>query len=311
MNEFKLGTYIKKRRKELGISQEELCGGLCAVSTLSRIENNQQDPSRNLTMNLLERLGLPRDKFTTFWGQNDITVGALKREIVNDMVRYRRALKGDRLPIAQQVLEKLDELDEIAGAEDQSIQQFLLMYRARLGPYSVHEKLAMQLEAIRLTCPDFDLDDFQHGHYNMDESRLINQIANTYSHAGQRKRAIDIHRQLLWNLEKYCQEFYDYANYFCLIVHNYAIELGLDGRYAEAIEIAERGRKACISYGKYQFLPGFLAVQAECYYFLGEKHTSKELYLRAYYIYDAFEDASNREHMRHEMKVHLGIEMPE
>lgn len=62
MEEFKLGTYIKKHREELGMSQEDLCGGLCAVSTLSRIENNQQDPSRRLTMSLLERLGLPRDK---------------------------------------------------------------------------------------------------------------------------------------------------------------------------------------------------------------------------------------------------------
>ena len=58
MNEFRLGTYIKKRREELKMSQEELCEGLCAVSSLSRIENNQQDPSRNLTKNLLERLGI-------------------------------------------------------------------------------------------------------------------------------------------------------------------------------------------------------------------------------------------------------------
>ena len=73
MNEFKIGMYIKKRREELGMSQEELCEGLCAVSSLSRIENNQQDPSRNLTKNLLERLGLPMEKFTAFWNQKDIT----------------------------------------------------------------------------------------------------------------------------------------------------------------------------------------------------------------------------------------------
>lgn len=67
MNEFKLGTYIKKRREELNISQEELCEGLCAVSSLSRIENNQQDPSRHLTKNLLDRLGLPNDRFFSLW----------------------------------------------------------------------------------------------------------------------------------------------------------------------------------------------------------------------------------------------------
>lgn len=87
MNEFKLGTYIKKRREELKMSQEELCEGLCAVSSLSRIENNQQDPSRNLTKNLLERLGLPMDRFIALWDQKSITLGSLMREIRNDMVQ--------------------------------------------------------------------------------------------------------------------------------------------------------------------------------------------------------------------------------
>ena len=101
MEEFRLGTYIKKHRKELGMSQEDLCGGLCAASTLSRIENNQQDPSRRLTMSLLERLGLPRDKFIAFWGQRDISAGALMREILNNMVQHRRASKGDQLLIRE------------------------------------------------------------------------------------------------------------------------------------------------------------------------------------------------------------------
>ena len=55
----------------------------------------------------------------------------------------------------------------------------------------------MQLEAIRLTCPNFDPENFQQGRYTMNESRLINQIACTYLDAGQGKRAIDIYRQLL------------------------------------------------------------------------------------------------------------------
>ena len=147
MDEFKLGTYIKKRRKELGMSQEELCEGLCAVSSLSRIENNQQDPSRRLTRDLLQRLGLPEDKFTAFWGQRDITVGALMREINNDMIRHHRTAKEKRPQIADQIREKLSELEAVTDPDDQSVQQFLLAHRARLGeperPYSVDEKLAM------------------------------------------------------------------------------------------------------------------------------------------------------------------------
>lgn len=314
MEEFKIGAYIKKRREELQISQEELCEGLCAVSSLSRIENNQQDPSRRLTINLLERLGLPQDRFVAFWGQKDVTIGALMREIINDMIRLRRALEEDKPRIANKIREKLDKLEGVADPDDHSAQQFLLAHRARLGqpegPYNSDEKLAMQLEAIHLTCPKFDPEDFQHGRYTLRECTIINQIANTYSETGQRKKAIDLFRQLLWYVEKNCQELTGYANTFCLIAHNYAIALGIEEYYLESVEIADQGRKVCNYYGDYQFLPGFLAIQAESTYFLGKEMESRELYLQAYYIYKAFGDGLNLERMRQEMKEHLDIDMP-
>ncbi len=127
----------------------------------------------------------------------------------------------------------------------------------------------LQLEAIRLTCPEFDPEDFRRGHYSMDGSTLINQIANTYAEIGQRKRAIDIYRQLLWYIEKNDKELAAYPGHFCLVAHNYAIDMVMEKHYSEAIEIAEQGRKVCLKYVDHQFLPGFLAIQAECHYFFG------------------------------------------
>ena len=315
MNEFKLGTYIKKRREELKMSQEELCEGLCAVSSLSRIENNQQDPSRNLTKNLLERLGLPKDRFIALWDQKGISAGALVREIRDDMIRYERTSENDRPRIREIIWEKLTELEKAVGQDDRNARQFLLAQQAILGgpdgSYGLTEKLAMQLEAIRMTCPKFDPEDFRQGHYSLDETRLINQIAWTYSQLGERKRATDMYYQLLKYVEKNHRELAAYAAHFCLIAHNYAINLGMEKRYSDSIEIAEKGRCLCISRGSYQLLPGFLAIQAACYYFLGEKEKSEALYLHAYYIYNAYGDVVNREIMRQEMKEYLGIEMPE
>lgn len=315
MNEFQLGTYIKKRREELKISQEELCEGLCAVSSLSRIENNLQDPSRNLTKNLLDRLGLPNDRFLSLWAQKGISAGALQREIQDNMLRYERTAENDRPGIRKNILEKLAEFEAAVGPDDQSARQFLLAQQAILGepdrPYSLSEKLAMQLEAIRMTCPKFDPEDFQRGHYSLDETRLINQIARTYSQLGERKRATDMYDQLLKYVEKNDMELSGYAAHFCLIAHNYAINLGMGKRYSDSIEIAEKGRRLCISRGAYQCLPGFLAIQAASYYFLGEIEKSKELYLHAFHIYNAYGDTVNREVMRQEMKEYLGIEMPE
>ena len=153
MNEFKLGTYIKKHREELRISQEELCEGFCSVSSLSRIENNQQDPSRNLTKNLLERLGLPKDRFLALWDQKGISVGALVREIRSDMIRYERTLANNRQNVQDSIREKLTELEKLVDSDNRSAQQFLLAQQAVIGklegPYSPSEKLSMQLESIK------------------------------------------------------------------------------------------------------------------------------------------------------------------
>lgn len=311
MEEFKIGTYIRKQRELLQLSQEELCEGYCSVSTLSRIENNQQDPSRKLTMDLLERLGLPKDKFTVLWTQQDITVGALMRSIRNDIARYRQTRKEERPLLQTQLRKKMAEL-EAATPNDRSIQQFLLANQAILGspegPYGKEKRLSMQLEAIRLTCPKFDPDDFQRGRYSMEEARIINQAANTYSEIGDKKRAINVYRQLLSYIEKNFKDLAGYASLFCLVAQNYAIDLGTEKYHSDAIEVAEQGRKVCLEHGNYQFLPGFLAIQAECFCCLGEKAQGKKRYIQAYYIYEAFEDECNREIMRKEIKERLGFD---
>ena len=37
-----LGEYVKQRRLDLGLTQEQLCDGICEPMTLSRLENGPQ-----------------------------------------------------------------------------------------------------------------------------------------------------------------------------------------------------------------------------------------------------------------------------
>ena len=313
MKEFQIGTFIKKRRKELGMSQQQLSTGLCSMPTISRVENNVQIPNRRLTRNLLERLGVSSDPIFALWGSEDIGVGAFMREIRANLIKYRKSLYEERDIIKRMLQEELVELEKIADPDDLVTRQFLLSHRAILGEpgkvCSGEERLAMQIEAIRLTCPQFDPSDFSNSFFTMGETTLINQIANTYAAIGDKKRAIDIHSQLLSYVEKNHKDLDNYPNQFCLISLNYSIELTLEKHYIDAIKVAERGRKVCIKNVEYQFLPGFLAVQAECFYFLGELEKSRKLYLQAYHLYEAFEDESNMKNMRWEMNEHLGIEI--
>ncbi len=59
MKAIHIGAIIKRRRLELGLTQEQLCEGICEPSTMSRIEKGHQTPTYSKLKALLGRLNLP------------------------------------------------------------------------------------------------------------------------------------------------------------------------------------------------------------------------------------------------------------
>ena len=45
MQNFFLGDYIKQKRLDLGLTQEQLCDGICEPMTLSRLETASRPPA--------------------------------------------------------------------------------------------------------------------------------------------------------------------------------------------------------------------------------------------------------------------------
>lgn len=65
-----LGEYIKQRRLDLGLTQEQLCDGICEPMTLSRLENGKQTPSRNRINALLRNRQISRRIKKHLWLSN-------------------------------------------------------------------------------------------------------------------------------------------------------------------------------------------------------------------------------------------------
>ena len=78
-----IGKVIRQRRKELGYTQEQLCEGICEPPNISRLENEQQIPSRSTMTLILERLGLPNDIYYAYLSDNEAEIEDLQTEIVS------------------------------------------------------------------------------------------------------------------------------------------------------------------------------------------------------------------------------------
>ena len=200
MENFFLGEYIKQRREALGLTQRQVCEGICTPVTLSRIENGTQTPSRTRINAILQRLGLPDDRYISLLSKNELKIEALKKEIVACNVTER--VKEGR--------EKLARLEELEGAADPLVQQFILRSRVLLGSVDgscpPEKQIELLLKAIRLTVPRFDLGEIEQFLYATDEIKIINQMGVAFSDNQENEKAAVLYEQLLRYVRAHHQE---------------------------------------------------------------------------------------------------------
>ena len=309
-----VGEYIKSHREKQRITQEELCAGICSKSTLSRLERGKQTPGRDKLCALLHRLGLPEDRVFVVVSEHDAEIQKLKKSIKADVIEFEKMEQVDRPQLRERFMAKLNQMEALVDEDDVINRQYILSTQVTLGtpdgPYTPAQRRRLLEKAIRMTVPGFQLAKVESFRYRLEEMTLLNMLARTFSMEGKREEATDLYRRLLQNIEKNSCEMEDYGPIFCLVAYNYAINLTLAGEYNEALSLAERGQQTSIHYSFYLFFPGFLATQAECWFFLGNREKSVELYIRAGYLLDVIGNKYHLDILRKEMREHLKIDPP-
>lgn len=95
MNDFFIGDIIRDERIKRGMSQAQLCEGICEIPTLSRIENGKQCPKRELLERLLSKLGLVAARYYGLSSCDELEMEELKLEIkdANARLDFAEALR--------------------------------------------------------------------------------------------------------------------------------------------------------------------------------------------------------------------------
>lgn len=308
MYNYHIGEYIKRKREEQKIKQDELCYGICDRSTLSRIERGKQEPSYYILKALLQRLGISEDRCQILMGAQEFEIAELQKEIVADNVRhdFSSALKKIR---------RLEELSQ--SAENPLLRQFILRVCALAGYEKNGERLdydnptqrKMLIHALELTCPGISMENMGSFLLGEDEAKIINQIAITYSEEGNRRQAIEIYRQLIRYVQSHFAGCEIGQVMLPLTAYNYSKVLGMEGRYEEAIEIAELGRQWCVKYNKCRMLGGLLLNIACCLHELGNDEKSKKLLLNSYYAYLLMENFTSCKVVQEYAEENLGMKI--
>lgn len=307
MKQIHIGEAIRQRRVELGLTQEELCFGICEAPTLSRIETGKKTPTPTKLKALLQRLGLPSEKYYAMLSENELEIEQLKDEIID--CNTRKLYKDG--------LQKIDSLSKIVEPDDHLTQQFIMRSKVLLGKmeqdevvsYTSEEKLDLLLSAIKLTIPNFDIDEIGAHWYSLEEMKIINQISAVYDNNNQQQIAIDIYYQLMKYIRKKLVVNADNITTVILIAYNYSLTLCREKRYNEAINIANWGRQKSIEWGRASSLGGLFYILGESFYHTGNIQKSKDQFMQAYYAFLIMDNRENSNLMKEYLLDYFDVQV--
>lgn len=232
MSLYNVGNFIKQKRVELGITQEELCEGICSVTTLSRLENGEQTPRSSNVRALLQRLGYSGALFFQTAGKEEFEITGLQIELLQ---KYNQFDYGN----AQKTLLKLSEYQDFFSTIDMQFFQVssIFVQENELSNTEVLERLET---ALRLTHPTYDRRHLPKV-LTYEESTALNSIAAHLGLAGDYDEAIEIFYHLKNYYEKQIVDVQEAQRALPTILYNLSKFLGLSGRYDECISVCNQG----------------------------------------------------------------------
>lgn len=297
---FQLGPILKARREELGLSQEDLADGICAVPTLSRIENGERMPTKNHFEMLMQRLGYSAMSLDFFTDKKDFLIYELKFKTRQAYIEKNMSAAGKHLADLKALLDKPSKIDK----------QFVLLYEIMLneGEYSNAEMLEKFEVAIKLTCPKYD-SNYVPRVLSYDEIILLNNIAICYDISGDRKRAISIFIVLKEYYDHHVISIEEALRTQPMILYNLSKYLGLGGYYDECIEICDqririaRTTGRCPLLGETLFNRAWALIQRNR---TGDKEVAERTLRHAIYFSSAMENQQLTENMKNFYKETFG-----
>ena len=245
---FQYGEWIRYKRKALNLSQEDLSEGICAVTTLSRIENGSQQPSLSVLEALLERLGISDAFMDSYASERAFSLHELKFQI-------RQAFIIGDVAEAKKLLREFEK-----DCPDTPVnKQFVLLYNTVFcaSEYTPQQMLERFERALKLTCPRYQLLSTPKI-LSHEEIIAMNDIANCYYLIGQFDTAINIYYQLKRYYDLHTTNMEEVLRTQPMVLYNLSKVLGLQGRYDECIEICDQGIRIARQSGRAYCLAGTL-----------------------------------------------------
>jgi len=193
--------------------------------------------------------------------------------------------------------------------------QFIKMIRAILfavgcsGPNA--EYPVMLLDALKITCPDFDERNIEKYRLTFYETAIITQYARYFGDAGDPKHAVDIFRRLRHNLTTNYADEVMRSRMFSIIITDYSTCLGRANQRNEALAVISEGEQFERYHGRLTMLADLTFNKAYNMYMLGKEKESLPYFALSYYSASMFSEygrADDQKTIKDFVETHFNLE---
>ena len=278
-----IGDLIKYYRKQLNMSQNDLCGEECSRRSLINIENGRNTPSLETIALLSEKLKVNLfGAYCAVYAHNNLETHLICRKI-------DRALSREDYTEMERLIEEADKSPGFITGEPRQLLCYLKgLVHFHRGEYE--ESRIQYEEAIRTRHSNFPSILFDETTYNNKEYAMLMAYAVTMSKMGRKPVSIDILRQeeaYVANLLR-LEDYFDDGTKGCLscircscILNEYCDTEEADGSLLDRIEeIVDRQKET----KRIHLLPELLFCKAAILMKSKMKDSAIEIYRTAYTI---------------------------
>ncbi len=181
------GNYLQNKREQMGITQENLCKGICNRRLLAGIESGKMVPDSMLLDALLERLGVGEENYEHYLEIEDYERWEAGMKILNAIV-YENWNEATKYLETYRNRQNFDEQNKFE-------EQFVLSMHALLRRYAGAEAAELReiyRKAIALTMPDIEYQSVADMVLSLKELNLLLEFEQYRQEGARKERYLEI-----------------------------------------------------------------------------------------------------------------------
>lgn len=248
-----LGILLRNLRKIQGINQKELSRGICSLSTLSRFESGEREPSKIVFDALISKLGKNSNKWEIILSENDKLLIKC-RNYIDYLIKSEKWLHLEK---AIKDYEKLIKIDNNLN------EQYICLINAIIYNKNREYKKAIKecIKGLELTGIKINLEKFKINLVILEnELKLICLLLEILLEENL-INILDIYnywKEVINYIDEKCTDDEYKLNFYIMSFYNIAYILYLNNKYDESLLYVDKGIKCIINNKSIYYLKNFL-----------------------------------------------------